>query len=103
MCCVYFRIHQGKYYIQKLFGSKFHRNFPKIPAPCELPSCGCGELNKDRKGRLGLHLNFKPKIKVCFIICYTSQSNNVIYKSLIMLYIRMQEEFEDTKRGNHRP
>ncbi|CAC5398107.1 unnamed protein product [Mytilus coruscus] len=51
--------HKGKYYMQKLFGSKFHRNFPKIPASCGA-KCGCGKYPRDNKGRKGVDLAFKP-------------------------------------------
>ncbi|CAG2189851.1 unnamed protein product [Mytilus edulis] len=56
-------IHKGKYYMQKLFGSKFHRKFPRIPASCE-SSCGCGEYHRDNKGRYGVELAFKKKLSV---------------------------------------
>ncbi|CAG2210632.1 unnamed protein product [Mytilus edulis] len=50
---------KGKYYMQKLFGSKFHRKFPKTPASCGA-KCGCGKYPRDNKGRKGVDLAFKP-------------------------------------------
>ncbi|CAG2238525.1 unnamed protein product [Mytilus edulis] len=55
---------KGKYYMQKLFGSKFHRKFPKTPASCGA-KCGCGKYPRDNKGRKGVDLAFKPGYQVC--------------------------------------
>ncbi|XP_063447918.1 uncharacterized protein LOC134727466 [Mytilus trossulus] len=55
---------KGKYYMQKLFGSKFHRKFPKTPASCGT-KCGCGKYPRDNKGRKGVDLAFKPGYQVC--------------------------------------
>lgn len=60
---VFYRINKGKFFIQKIFGAKFHRKFPKISAPCESSACGCGTFQKRNDGRIGLDLQIDSKIK----------------------------------------
>ncbi|XP_061197209.1 uncharacterized protein LOC133205414 [Saccostrea echinata] len=56
-------INKGKFFIQKIFGAKFHRKFPKTPGPCD-PSCACGEYKKKNNGRMGLDLMIDSKSKM---------------------------------------
>lgn len=66
--CIY-SISKGKFFIQKIFGAKFHRKFPKIPGPCDKPSCACGEYKLKDNGRHGLDLMIDSKSKhVCMIV-----------------------------------
>nr|XP_022345803.1 uncharacterized protein LOC111138229 [Crassostrea virginica] len=56
-------INKGKYFVQKIFGAKFHRKFPKKPGPCESSSCACGEYKNKGDGRYGLDLEIDTKSK----------------------------------------
>ncbi|XP_062567667.1 uncharacterized protein LOC134229900 [Saccostrea cucullata] len=57
-------INKGKFFIQKIFGAKFHRKFPKTPGPCDVPSCACGEYRKISNGMMGIDLMIDSKSKM---------------------------------------
>lgn len=64
---MFYRINKGKFFIQKIFGAKFHRKFPKISAPCESSTCGCGTYKNKDNGRMGLDLQIDPDAKSKFV------------------------------------